>query len=98
MGAKEKILERKLYDLVKSEKGLCLKMDALSFAGIPDRIVLLNPGFMFFVEVKTEGKKPRPRQEVVHTMLRNLGFEVLILDSNAQFEYIKNVIHTRRFT
>lgn len=94
---KEKTLERKLGEEVKKAGGLCIKMDAFTFAGIPDRMVLLNPGFMFFVEVKTQGEKPTSLQLSVHKKLISLGFSVYVLDSNEMLTYLKDVIGKRRF-
>jgi hypothetical protein len=42
--------------------------------------VLLPGGGVCFVEIKTTGKKPTPRQEVVMKDLCLLGFPVFIVD------------------
>ena len=61
--------------------GLALKMDAMSWAGAPDRLVLLPNGQVLFAELKAPGKKPRPIQIKRHEQLRAIGFEVIIIDS-----------------
>lgn len=78
---RESKIEKVLSDEVKKRKGLCIKLLPLYFAGLPDRLVLLPNGIMFFCELKAEGKKPRRVQELVHERLRALGFSVEVADS-----------------
>ena len=78
---REKALERRLYNRAKQAGGIALKLSALHFAGIPDRLVLLPGGRVFFAELKTEGKKPSPIQKIVIKRLINLGFSVFVLDT-----------------
>ena len=87
--ASEKTLEKKLREGVKRLKGIALKFHCLSFTGMPDRMVLMPKGRIYFVELKSEGKKPSPRQVIVHEMLRNLGFLVFVIDSE---ETLKNFL------
>jgi hypothetical protein len=77
----EKLIEKKLRELVKKLGGIALKFFCLSFTGMPDRIVLMPGGRIWFVELKSTGKKPTPRQGVVHAFLRKLGFEVCVIDT-----------------
>lgn len=86
---REKFIEGKLVREVKKRGGLCLKWVCPSFDGMPDRVVLLpgkdgGSGLIGFVEVKAQGKKPRPLQLSRHKMLRDLGFKVYILDDIGQ--------------
>lgn len=76
----EKQIEQRLSAAVKKSSGLALKFVSPSFAGMPDRLVLLPDEKMAFVEVKVLGKKPRPLQVKRHEMLRALGFQVFVLD------------------
>lgn len=78
---KEKTLEKNLRELVKRLGGIALKFFCMSFTGIPDRLVLMPGGRLWFVEVKSTGVKPSKRQEFVHTWLRKLGFEVWVIDT-----------------
>jgi hypothetical protein len=90
MGVKklgEKVLERKCREGVKSCGGLLVKMGLTYFLGFPDRLGLLQGGWCFFAEIKSEGKKPTKVQRLVHEKLRGLGFDVLIVDS--QDSYLK---------
>ena len=76
----EKMIEQKLVRAVKKEGGLCLKFVSPGMDGMPDRIILMPGGRIAFVEVKAPGKKPRPLQVCRHEQLRELGFEVFVLD------------------
>lgn len=77
----ESQIESRLVQAVKAKGGLAIKLNPMSLAGIPDRLVLLPGGRIVFVELKAPGKKPRRVQEVRHNQLRSLGFEVLVIDS-----------------
>ena len=85
---REKAIEKKLVQAVKSAGGIAVKFVSPGFDGMPDRIVLLPGGHMAFVEVKAPGEKPRPLQLVRHKLLRGLGFKVYILDDEQQIEKI----------
>ena len=86
---REKELERKLVQAVRATDGICPKFTSPGFDGMPDRIVLLPEGGIGFVEVKRHGEKLRPLQESRHILLRQLGFQVFILDNINQ---IKNIL------
>ena len=81
---REKAIEKKLVQSVKSAGGIAPKLVCPSFDGMPDRLVLLPTGIIAFVEVKRYGEKPRPLQEARHELLRRLGFDVYILDDGEQ--------------
>lgn len=77
----EKLLEKNLSAKVKLKGGLSIKLLPFLFAGLPDRLILLPGGVVFFVEVKTTGEKPSPIQLVVHVKIRRLGFKVYVIDT-----------------
>lgn len=77
----EKYIERSLVEAAKSRNGLCIKLQADFFRGLPDRLCLAQDGKVAFVEVKSTGKKPRPDQLIVHEKLRSLGFDVRVIDN-----------------
>jgi hypothetical protein len=77
----ESLIEKRLKKRVEGMGGIALKVDAMSWAGAPDRLVLLPGGQVIFVELKAPGKKPRPIQIKRHEQLRAIGFEVIIIDS-----------------
>lgn len=78
----EKALEKKLREKVKALGGLAIKFFVLSFSGFPDRIVLMPDARIWFVEVKTTGKKPSAKQVIIHGMLQKFGFDVWVIDTN----------------
>lgn len=80
----EKTIEKQLTTSVKKAGGIAVKFVSPSFAGMPDRLVLLPDGLITFVELKAPGKKPRPLQEARHRLLRSLGFNVYVIDSTEQ--------------
>ena len=84
----ERELERKLVQAVRAADGICPKFTGPGFDGMPDRIVLLPEGGIGFVEVKWHGEKLRPLQESRRILLRQLGFQVFVLDNIHQINYI----------
>lgn len=88
----EKAIERKLRESVKKAGGLAIKFFVLSFTGFPDRIVLMPGARIWFVELKSEGKKLSPRQAIVIGMLRKLGFEVWVIDTEILLQEFLNEI------
>ena len=89
----EKQIESHLMAKIKKTGGLALKFISPNYSGMPDRIVLIPNGRLYFVELKSKGKKPTPKQEKVHDLLRNLGFKVLVLDSKASVdEFVSGVL------
>ncbi len=81
---REKNIEKQLVKAVKAEGGMCPKLVSPGTDGMPDRMVLLPEARIGFVEVKAPGQKPRPLQERRHEQLRELGFQVSVLDDLEQ--------------
>lgn len=79
----EQRIERTLVREVKKRGGLALKFVSPGFRGVPDRILLAPEGRIAFAEVKAPGKKPRPLQIKISKMIKSLGFEVYVIDSDA---------------
>ena len=77
----EKTIERNLRDKVKARGGLALKFVSPGMAGMPDRLLLLPGGRVYFVEVKAPGELMRPLQIKRKTLLEKLGFCVYCLDT-----------------
>lgn len=76
----ESYLEQKvLKPAIEKLGGMCRKLVTPGYNGIPDRMVLMPGGFIYFVELKGVEKQPRPRQLIVHAILRKLGFKVFVL-------------------
>ena len=73
---KESTIETRLRKAVERAGGRCLKWVSPGHTGVPDRIILMPGGRVYFAETKAPGEKERPRQEYVQRKLRALGFEV----------------------
>ena len=78
---REKALEQKLVEAVKTAGGIAPKLVCPGLAGMPDRLVLLPGGKMAFVEVKAPSKMLRPLQEKRKRQLEALGFQVYVINS-----------------
>ena len=81
---REREIEQKFTQAVKKRGGLALKFMSPGYDGMPDRLALLPDGKMGFVEVKAPGKVPRLLQRQRHRQLRELGFQVYVLDDKSQ--------------
>ena len=88
----EKVVERKLVELVKINNGMCIKLLCDQLIGLPDRLCLFPNHKMAFVETKTTGQKPRRIQAYMHKKLRALGFRVEVIDSIEGVEQFINSI------
>lgn len=88
---RENVIEHHLVMETEKAGGKAVKFVSPSFAGMPDRLILLVDGKMGFVEVKAPGQKPRPLQLKRHAMLRRLGYQVFVLDA---IEAIPRVLET----
>ena len=90
---REKHIEQQLFHAVREQGGIALKLTSPSFAGMPDRLVLLPGGHIGFVEVKAPGKKPRVLQLMRLEYLNRLGFKVFVLDDP---EKIGGILRARK--
>lgn len=77
----EKVIERKLVELVKLNGGMCIKLLCDQLIGLPDRMCLFPDHKIVFVELKTTGRKPKRIQAYMHNKLRALGFRVEVIDT-----------------
>jgi G:T-mismatch repair DNA endonuclease (very short patch repair protein) len=85
---KETHIEKKLKKRIEGLGGKCKKFVSPGSSGEPDRICLFPGGRVFFVEIKAPGKKARPLQEKRHEELRELGFKVLVVDTEEEVNEI----------
>lgn len=88
----EKQIEQSLVTAVREAGGWCPKFISPGLNGMPDRIVLMPGGRIGFVEVKAPGQKPRKLQIRRHIRLRNLGFQVFVLDDPKEIPDIMTAI------
>ena len=83
----ESDVEKHLCKRVKSElHGWALKFVSPGQNGVPDRVILVPKGRIYFVETKAPGKKLRRLQEYVCGLITQLGFKVLRIDTKAKVD------------
>lgn len=80
---REKTIEEYLRNRAKEFNGRAYKFVSPGNSGVPDRIVMFPGGMIAFVELKAPGKKFTPLQELQQRRIREMGFQVLILDSKS---------------
>ena len=85
---REKAIEQYFVTEVKRMGGIALKVNSTSMRGLPDRMVLLPHGRLFFAELKATGKSARALQKFVHKKLKALGFTVYVIDSKQQVKEV----------
>lgn len=78
---RESKVEKHLATQVKKLGGLCWKFVSPNLRGVPDRVVVIPGGRVFFVELKAPGRTLRINQERRARELRQRGVLPLVLDS-----------------
>ena len=91
----EKLIEAKLGKAIKDMGGWSIKLLSTFIKGLPDRMCLLPTGIIFFVEVKSTGKKPTISQKIIHKKLRSLGFNVYVIDSLSMLDGLIEIYKDR---
>jgi hypothetical protein len=86
----EKTIEKRLTDEVKNMGGLCVKMGYWGVTGMPDRLILMPGGRLYFREIKTETGKLSKMQELVLKRLQRLGFDTDVLFGKDDVEQFIN--------
>lgn len=82
----EQKIESYLKKQVELLGGKAYKFVSPGVTGVPDRIVVLPGGKIFFVELKAPGKKLRKIQEVRKAELEALGQRVEVIDSKEKVD------------
>lgn len=77
----ERDIEKLLVARVKALGGSAEKFTSPGRRSVPDRLVILPPGRVIFVELKSPGKKPTPAQLRDHERRRALGCDVRVIDN-----------------
>ena len=91
----ERDVEKLLVRAVEAVGGIAYKFISPGHSGVPDRLVVLPGGEMFFVELKAPGKHERPLQVQEQERLRALGCKVFSsVDSPERVEEVAR--YTRR--
>ena len=75
----EKDIEKYLVDGVKKMGGLCLKWVCPGNDGVPDRIVIMPGGRVWFVELKEVHGRLSPLQKYWRESLFDLGCQAVVL-------------------
>jgi len=92
----EKVVERKLVELVKINGGMCIKLLCDQLIGLPDRMCLFSGHKIVFVELKTTGRKPKRIQAHMHNKLRALGFRVEVIDTvESVINFVDDIVLNR---
>lgn len=82
----EKTVEQKLIKGVRKMGGEAFKFVSPGNDGVPDRLVLLPGGKIYFVELKAERGQLSPTQKVQLVRLSALGQQVYVLHGAAEVE------------
>lgn len=85
---RENTIEQNLINQVKKLGGMALKFVSPGTSGVPDRIVILPGGVIFFAELKRPGGALRKRQELMTRKLQELGAAVFVIDSKEMVEEV----------
>ncbi len=92
----EKVIERKLVELVKKNNGMCIKLLCDQLIGLPDRLCLFPDHKIAFVELKTTGRKPNRIQIFIHNKLRALGFRVEVIDTvGGVINFVEDMVYNK---
>ena len=88
----EQKIELYLKKQVELIGGKAYKFTSPGVRGVPDRIVIIPGGHIYFVELKAPGKKLRPIQHIRCKKLTDLGCNVHVIDSKEMVDrFIKKV-------
>lgn len=82
----EQRLERRLRREVERRHGKARKLVTPGASGTQDRLVLLPPGRVWFIEMKAPGKKLRPLQVHRAHELQEMGFKVRTISTETELK------------
>jgi hypothetical protein len=80
MSLSEAQIEKKVCDYVKSKGGIGYKFVSPARRSVPDRMIALPNGVLFFIEFKKPGGRLTSGQEREIKRLRDLGQRVYVID------------------
>jgi hypothetical protein len=76
----ESSIEKKVVAYAKAQDVMVRKMNGMSYAGWPDRLMITPSGRHFYIEFKRPGGKLSPRQEALIGELRARSVVVYVVD------------------
>lgn len=79
MRTRESAVERRLAAGVRAKRGLCWKFVSPGTSGVPDRIVVLPGGTVWFVELKADDGRLSDRQAMILRQLADRGANATVL-------------------
>ena len=77
----ERVIEAHLVKRVKEAGGVAYKFTSPQRRSVPDRLVLMPGGKIWFAELKATGARPTAAQHREHERLRAMGFVVEVIDN-----------------
>lgn len=96
LAPKEKDIEAHLRKEIKKMGGKAYKFTSPANRSVPDRIVMLPGGRIYFVEVKTDKGKVTPGQERELKYIEELGFKTFIVyGKDGVNHFLRNVKNER---
>lgn len=90
----EKLIEKKLREQVAKLGGKAYKFSSPNNSGVFDRIVLMPDERIWFVELKTTGKKPTALQKIFQHDVEAIGFQTRIIDCEEKLKTFFDEIRT----
>ena len=79
----EKKIEQRICEYAIKQYGwLVMKFSSPQMRSVPDRIFIRN-GHVFFIEFKSNGKKPTNAQRFIHRKIESAGISVIVIDDLA---------------
>ena len=93
MKESETNIEKYVVKAVKQLGGFAIKGNTVNSKGYPDRVIHLPGGKIGFLELKSEGLKPKKLQQHWLNKLSDLGFKAGYADTKAKAEtFIKELM------
>ena len=92
----ESEIEKRLVREVRKMGGMAYKFVSPGNAGVPDRIVIMPGGEVWFAELKAEGGRLSPPQKRQIGKLRGLGMKVAVIRGMEGLEEWLDEVHTTR--
>jgi len=77
---RERDIEKKYKKKIEEAGGMCLKLSSQYFSGLPDRLVILPGGEIYFIEFKSPTGILSMRQRSVIRQLKELGVRVEVVN------------------